>query len=73
MYTSLFKLSQRRTSLLIKNSENIDTSINKNVRCESECVVPLRKELLSQSEKVYEGVAHRKGHTTTQMSSQQCS
>ena len=35
------------------------------------CVVPLRKELLSQSEKVYEGVAHRKGHTTTQMSSQQ--
>ncbi len=26
------------------HSENIDTSINKNVRCESECVVPLRKE-----------------------------
>jgi len=27
-----------------KNSENIDTSINKNIRCKSECVVPLRKE-----------------------------
>lgn len=55
----------------IIDSENIDTSINKNTYGNISCVVPLRKELLSQSEKVYEGVAHCKGHTTTQMSSQQ--